>query len=207
MSGTESEFRLNPSPNSATDVYFSADVETDGPIPGPYSMLSFALVRAGRFDGEKFIRPPTHNVYLYIELRPISAHFEAAALRINRLDRERLAVEGQDPRVAMSLAHDWVVRQSEGGTPILVAYPLSFDWTWLYWYFVRFSDRGSPFEHSRCYDLKTAFSVKAGTPICQSGRSRIPMSLRGTHPHTHHALDDAVEQAELFANIFQWRRP
>src|SRR5262245_56668885 len=35
----------------AVDVYFSADVETDGPIPGPYSMLSFALVQAGRFDG------------------------------------------------------------------------------------------------------------------------------------------------------------
>ncbi len=29
------------------DVYFSADVETDGPIPGPFSILSFALVFAG----------------------------------------------------------------------------------------------------------------------------------------------------------------
>jgi len=32
-----------------TEVYFSADVETDGPIPGPFSMLSFALVYAGRY--------------------------------------------------------------------------------------------------------------------------------------------------------------
>jgi hypothetical protein len=39
------------------DSYFSADVETDGPIPGPYSMLSFALVYAGSFDGAKFSRP------------------------------------------------------------------------------------------------------------------------------------------------------
>lgn len=30
------------------DLYFSADVETDGPIPGPYSMLSFGIVFAGR---------------------------------------------------------------------------------------------------------------------------------------------------------------
>ena len=29
---------------STTDVYFSADIETDGPIPGPFSMLSFAIV-------------------------------------------------------------------------------------------------------------------------------------------------------------------
>ena len=38
------------------DVYFSADVETDGPSPGPYSLLSFALVYAGRFNGEIFER-------------------------------------------------------------------------------------------------------------------------------------------------------
>lgn len=44
---------LTPQPG---DVYFSADVETDGPIPGPFSMLSFALVPAGTFDGEIFRR-------------------------------------------------------------------------------------------------------------------------------------------------------
>lgn len=38
------------------DVYFSVDVETDGPIPGPYSMLSFGLVVAGTFDGRVFKR-------------------------------------------------------------------------------------------------------------------------------------------------------
>ena len=26
----------------AADIYFSTDVEADGPIPGPHSMLSFA---------------------------------------------------------------------------------------------------------------------------------------------------------------------
>jgi hypothetical protein len=33
--------------DEASDVYFSADVETDGPIPGPYSILSVAIVYAG----------------------------------------------------------------------------------------------------------------------------------------------------------------
>jgi hypothetical protein len=35
------------------DAYFPADVETDGAIPGPYSMLSFALAYAGCFDGDR----------------------------------------------------------------------------------------------------------------------------------------------------------
>ena len=34
---------------TALDAYFSADVETDGPIPGPYSILSFALVFGAYF--------------------------------------------------------------------------------------------------------------------------------------------------------------
>ena len=44
------------------DVYFSADVETDGPIPGPYSVLSFALVFAGTYDGSLFSRPTRYDV-------------------------------------------------------------------------------------------------------------------------------------------------
>lgn len=38
-----SQERVEP---TNVDVYFSADVETDGPIPGPFSILSFALVYA-----------------------------------------------------------------------------------------------------------------------------------------------------------------
>jgi hypothetical protein len=43
--------------SSHVDAYFSADVETDGPIPGPFSVLSFALVFAGSFDRSHFQRP------------------------------------------------------------------------------------------------------------------------------------------------------
>jgi hypothetical protein len=68
------------------DIYFSADVETDGPIPGPFSMLSFALVYAGRFDGARFERPANLSLSYYRELKPISVSFDDAALRVNRLD-------------------------------------------------------------------------------------------------------------------------
>jgi hypothetical protein len=54
------------------DVYFSADLETDGPIPGPYSILSFALVYAGSYDGQTFTRPKNYEESFYRELRPIS---------------------------------------------------------------------------------------------------------------------------------------
>lgn len=191
---------------SAADVYFSADVETDGPIPGPFSMLSFAFVYAGCFDGVRFQRPLQFDQVFYRELRPISAEFQLEALRVNGLDRDRLLHEGMEPQRAMDEAADWIRTIAGVREPVLVAYPLSFDWSWLYWYFVRFSANGSPFSYSRCFDVKTAFALKAGVPIAAAGRSKVAAHLRSDRHHTHHAVDDAIEQAEIFANLFEWNR-
>ena len=189
------------------DVYFSADVETDGPIPGRFSMLSFGIVRAGTYDGRRFERPRTYDRSFYRELRPISNDFQEEALRVNKLDRARLVREGTDPTQAMRDAARFIHESSGEGRPVLVAYPLSFDWSWLYWYFVAFSPDGSPFDHSRCFDIKTAYAVKARLPISGAGRSRLPDLLKTSREHSHNALDDAIEQAEIFANIFEWEGP
>jgi hypothetical protein len=184
------------------DSYFSADVETDGPIPGPYSMLSFALAYAGAYDGTTFYRPPSYDQTFYIELRPISEQFERQALEVNGLDRDHLLRHGADPESAMTAAAQWVRERAGIGSPVIVAYPLSFDWSWLYWYFVQYSKTGSPFGYSRGFDIKTAIAVKLRRMISNSGRSRIPEAVRSSIAHTHHALDDALEQAEIFANVF-----
>ena len=189
---------------SRVDAYFSADVETDGPIPGPFSLLSFAIVYAGSFDGNVFERPRDYRTTLYKELKPISDDFQKEALHVNGLDRNRLLLEGESPASAMTEASRWIKSIAGKSKPVLVAYPLSFDWSWLYWYFIRFSADGSPFDYSRCFDIKTALAVKAGIPISDAGRSRLSEPLMSHHKHTHHALDDAIAQAEIFANIFQW---
>ena len=187
------------------DVYFSADVETDGPIPGPYSILSFALVYAGSFDGNVFKRPKSYDQTFYRELKPISDSFELEALNVNGLDRERLCREGMAPQKAMTEACNWVNGLAGEREAVLVAYPLCFDWTWLYWYFIQFSIKGSPFGYSRCFDIKTAISLKTAIPITEAGRQKVIPKLRSTRVHTHHAIDDAIEQAEIFANTFEWQ--
>ena len=191
-------------PERKMDAYFSVDVETDGPIPGPYSMLSFAVVYAGSFDGVAFRRPDSYVDSFYRELKPISESFEPQALSVNGLDREKLMVHGSSPEDALNQAADWISKKAGAGQPVLVAYPLSFDWTWLYWYFVRYAKHGSPFDHSRCFDIKTALAVKAGIPVSEAGRWRLDRHLRSAHPHTHHAVDDAISQAQIFANLFEW---
>jgi hypothetical protein len=192
-------------PLLSADAYFSADVETDGPIPGPFSMLSFAIVHAGSFDGRRFMRPEKYETYFYKELKPISDQFQEDALNINGLDRDRLCRDGVSPELAMTQASRWVKENCGEANPVLVAYPLSFDWSWLYWYFMRFSTDGSPFGYSRCFDIKTALSVKGRIPICRAGRTRLDPALGSNRAHTHHAIGDAIEQAEIFANIFEWR--
>lgn len=186
------------------NVYFSVDVEADGPIPGPYSMSSFGLAVAGVFaDGCFTPADPTLSTF-YAELRPISADFDPRAASVSGLDRSELLRTGRDPREAMNACARWVIEVAAGRYPVFAAYPLCFDWMWMYWYFLRFADAGSPFDYSRAFDMKTMYALKAGVPISQAGLSRLPPSLRSNRPHTHNARDDAIEQADILANLFAW---
>jgi hypothetical protein len=186
------------------EAYVSVDIEADGPIPGPYSMLSFGMALCGVFDGRDFTGSDPAARTFYAELRPISDLFDPAALEVTGLDRDRLAREGRDPADAMNAAFAWVRESAAGATAIAVAYPLGFDWMWLYWYFLRFADDGSPFGHSRHLDIKTLYAAKARTLIARSTKGQMPAELLSRRPHTHNALDDAIEQAELFQNLMAW---
>ncbi|MET8540571.1 exonuclease [Kitasatospora sp. NPDC004799] len=192
-------------------VYVSVDVEADGPIPGPYSMVSFGAAVAGWHDGEGFRRPGAGAAAFYRELRPISAEYDPEALAVSGLDRAALEADGADPAAAMREFGRWVegVRGGPGGRryrPVMVGYPAVYDWQFLYWYLVRFTG-SSPFGHSGCLDLKTLYAARAGVPFAGIGKRSMPPELLPDLPHTHHALDDAREQAELFANLWEWAGP
>ncbi len=202
MQTTAAAAAPSQSAEQSADVYFSVDVETDGPIPGPYSMLSFAIVPAGRLQAGAYAPPRDYDDRFYVELKPISDEFEPAALLVNGLDRDELRVSGSEPREAMQRATEWIRSRCAGGEPVMIAYPLGFDWSWIHWYFIKYVG-ASPFKHSRAFDLKTAVAVTEGTTITLAGRSRLPMGLRGNHQHTHNAADDAVAQAEIFARLME----
>jgi DNA polymerase III epsilon subunit-like protein len=187
------------------DLFISADVETDGPVPGPFSMLSFGMSVVGAYDGLRLLRTePQSDTTFYCELKPISERYELEALEINGLDRSRLLRDGMEPKEAMDAAADWVRKVSEGLRPVLVAYPVAFDWSFLYWYFAVFSTRSSPFGHSSCLDIRTLYQAIAGTVFDQSDKAAMPSFLQVEQPHTHNALDDAIEQGALFAKLFEF---
>ncbi|MFJ6081154.1 3'-5' exoribonuclease domain-containing protein [Streptomyces sp. NPDC092369] len=187
-------------------LYISVDIEADGPIPGPYSMLSFGAAVAGVQDADTFTAVDPQRRTFYRELRPISEEFVPEALAVSGLDRERLRTEGAEPATALGEFTEWVreVGAEAGAQPVMCGYPASYDWTFLYWYLIRFTG-SSPFGHSGCLDMKTLYATKAGVPLRAVAKGTMPRRLLSRRRHTHHALDDAVEQAELLANLMAWQ--
>lgn len=184
----------------------SVDIEADGPIPGPYSMLSLGAAVAGTQDADGFAAADPARHTFYRELRPISTEFVPEALAVSGLDRERLGREGAEPAAALTEFTGWVREVSAGAQPVMCGYPAAYDWMFLYWYLIRFTG-ASPFGHSGCLDMKTLYAVKAGLPLRAVAKGTMPRHLLSRRRHTHHALDDAVEQAELFANLMAWPGP
>lgn len=188
---------------SRPDLYFSCDVEADGPIPGPYSMVSIGLACVATFDGERFLRLAPRERTFYAELRPISERWDREALAVSGLTREHLETNGRDPGEAMHALDAWVRETATGHRPVFVAYPLGFDWLWYCHYAIAFGP-GSAFGHSSALDVKTMYATKARAQLSRSTKRWMPEALFGDEEHTHNALDDAVEQGELFCNLFEW---
>jgi len=203
------------------EVYISVDIEATGPIPGEYSMSSIGAFVAGGItkEGEyiSFDHLDKSNVF-YAELKPISEKFDSNAIKVGLLDgfdkndedvdgslrHEWMKVYGLDPATAMNDFANFAKEASTryGARPIFMAYPASFDWTFVYWYFRKFEVE-SPFGFSGVLDLKTYFSAKFNKAISRSTKRYMPKRLFSNLPHTHRADDDAIEQGIMGMNLLK----
>jgi hypothetical protein len=89
------------------------------------------------------------------------------------------------------------------GRPVFVAYPAGFDFTFVYWYMMRFTGE-SPFSHS-ALDMKTYAMALMQKEYRNSTKKNMPSRWFDKLPHTHVALDDAIEQGALFCNMLAER--
>jgi len=211
---------------SIKEIYISVDIEATGPIPGKYSMSSIGAFAAGALlkDGSyiKFDHEDSSKVF-YKELKPISPDFIEEAIKVGVLDgyedhllekglpdtggfrHSWMQSHGVDPREAMLEFSEWCKNISEehNAAVVFTAYPLSFDWMFVYWYLVNF-DVESPFGFSRTLDVKSLFMAKSKKPLINSTKRYMPKNLFSKLPHTHRADDDAIEQGILAMNILNW---
>lgn len=175
------------------EIYVSTDVETDGPIPGPHSMLSFASA-AYRAD-KTLVRTFSANLTLLPEA---AGHPDTMSWWQTQPEAWAAARrDPQEPATAMPAYVRWL--KGLPGTPVFVAYPAGFDFLFVYWYLIRFAGE-SPFSFS-ALDIKTYAMALLRGDYRQAVKRNMPKAWFDDLPHTHCALDDAIEQGALFCNM------
>jgi hypothetical protein len=180
------------------EIYVSTDVETDGPIPGPHSMLSFGS--AAYSATKELLSTFTANLETLPQAcaHPKTEEWWATQPEAWAACRRNL----EDPATAMTRYVTWL--KSLPGHPVFVAYPVGFDFLFVYWYLIRFVGE-SPFSHS-ALDVKTFAMALLKGDYRDSAKCNMPKRWFDTLPHSHIALDDAIEQGTLFCNMLNENR-
>jgi ribonuclease T len=171
---------------SAGEVLISVDVEASGPSPGTGSLIAI---------GACVVDEPAAGIYL--ELRPLPGlPWNEEAEQVHRLSRDHLAVHGLEPAAAMSQFAAWLEGVAGDRQPVFVGFNATFDWMFVADYFHRFLGR-NPFGISGL-DLKAYYMGRHRIDRwADTRREALNRHLERDPPHSHHALEDAREQAEL----------
>ena len=181
-----------------SEIYVSTDVETDGPLPGPHSMLSLG---AAAYTPEKEL---VATFSANLETLPgAAAHPRTAAWWQSEPEAwAACRTNPEDPTVVMTRYLAWV--KALPGRPVFVAYPAGFDFLFVYWYFMRFVGE-CPFGHS-ALDMRSFAMAALKTDFRMTTKHHLPTAWFDDLPHTHIALDDALEQGALFCNMLKANR-
>ncbi|CAN5238712.1 hypothetical protein BH10PSE19_BH10PSE19_22200 [soil metagenome] len=176
------------------EIYVSTDIEADGHVPGLNSMLSFAS--AAYLADKTLLGTFTANLETLPEATscPKTMEWWQTQPQAWALSRQNL----QKPQQAMQDYVAWL--KSLPGRPIFVGYPVAFDFMFIYWYLMRFVGE-SPFSFS-ALDIKTYAMAMLKQEYRKSVKANMPTQWFDKDlPHTHCALDDALEQGALFCNM------
>lgn len=180
---------------SSTEVYVSTDVESDGPIPGPHSMLSFAS--AAFLANGTLLGTFSANLDTLPGAEGDARTMDWWRGRPEAWDACRSDL--QAPEAALRAYVAWVAGLP--GRPVFVAYPAGYDFLFVYWYLLRFTGQ-SPFSHS-ALDIKTFAMCLLGCGYRDATKRNMPKRWFSERRHTHIALDDALEQGELFCAMLR----
>lgn len=163
---------------------FMIDVETDGPIPGDYSMIMLGAVKVQ----ESLPSAPT----FLGKLRPISDKmWDSEALKITNLTREE-TLAFDNPKDVMTAFYGWVKVHNEGKRAMFFSDNNGFDYMFVAWYLYHFLGY-SPFGHSST-NLGSLYKGLIKTTFKNFKHLRVTK-------HTHNPVDDAMGNAEALLHM------
>lgn len=173
-----------------SECFISVDVETSGPLPGRYSLLTLGACVTSATDRR-----------FYVEIKPISSEFVPEALQVNSLSLDELQRYGKEPEQAMAEFAQWTKQVSSDAKPVFVGFNAAFDWAFVNWYFHHYA-RDNPFNLAPV-DIKSMFLGLRGGSWDDTRSSKLPSEFQPYHAATHNALDDALAQAEIFMKLLK----
>ena len=173
------------------EFYLSVDVETSGPNPGNYALLSI---------GACTITEPRET--FYIELNPDREGFLPEALAITGLSLEILEETGIPPKDAMLKFSRWITSiVPEGSQPVFTAFNAPFDWMFINYYFHHYLGH-NPFGH-KALDIKALYMGLKKTNWLKTSYNIVQKNTGHEAMLSHHALEDAVNQAKIFKTLLE----
>ncbi len=161
-------------------TYLMIDIESDGPIPGDFSMICFGAV----------VVEPALDRTFYGRLKPISDRFVPEALAISGFTREE-TLAFDEPKEVMLRFAKWIAEVG-GKRPLFIADNNGFDWSFVNWYFHHFTGK-NPFGFSS-QNLGSLYKGLVKDTF------QTFKHLRKT-AHTHHPVDDARGNAEALIRM------
>ncbi len=173
---------------AAPQLFIDADVEADG-IAGHGSLLSMGFVAP---TGETFYR----------ELKPSSDDFKPGNRKFceeHGLQRDRLMVEGMDPKQAVSELFGWLqdLKQKTGKKPVFTAFNAGFDWALVDLAFVKADYQNNPFGIAP-FDIKSLFmAINGEWDWSKTTKDNLPKIIVPSEEFTHNALEDSIWQQKL----------
>jgi DNA polymerase III epsilon subunit-like protein len=173
-----------------SEILVSVDIEASGPTPSTGSMIAV---------GACLIDDDAKTFYRLIKPLP-GLPWSAAAERVHQLPRQRVEDEGLDPEVAMRDFADWVDDLADGRQPVFVGWNAGFDWMFVADYLERFAGR-NPFGYAPL-DVKAYIMGLHRLPRwADTRRSALDGRYGPAEPMSHHALDDARQQAAFIRRV------
>jgi DNA polymerase III epsilon subunit-like protein len=168
------------------ETYICVDVETAGPIPGEYALLSI---------GACLVMDIATNYY--VELKPDKQKTSDEAMAVHGLSLESLKRTGIHPKDALVSFTAWIKSVTpDGSKPVFVAFNAPFDWMFIHDYYFRYLGE-NPFGHS-ALDIKAYFMGQTGVEWGETSLRQIATRFMDERHLTHNALSDAQDQAEIF---------
>ena len=165
-------------------IFVSVDIEADGPIPGPYSMVSLGAV---------VVEPPFNDSF-YCTIQPISGMFRPGVLSVTGFTRKE-TMKFNPPEIEIPRFHAWLEDlklRNNGQRPRFISDNNGFDWQFINWYLHSYTD-GNPFGWSS-HNLNDLYKGIKKDFKAKFKKYRITK-------HSHNALDDAKGNAEATHTI------